>query len=100
MKVLAKLKGWSTNTYFSAATDSYRSYATYAPRKLNAEKPNPLVVALHGMAGSFYEFVFTNLAKCANEHQFIVVCPAGLAVVAATGVNAKMCPAVWIAGIC
>ncbi len=67
MRLFARLRGW----------DTCESYALFVPPYINVANPNPLIVALHGKRGTIYEFVFTDLAKIAQEYGYVIACPGG-----------------------
>jgi len=77
MWLAAISRGWSTAGYVSDIDNTSQLYAIYVPSHIKEYQPIPLVIALHGKMGTIYEFVFTDIAKLADDHGYIVVCPGG-----------------------
>lgn len=68
MRQAAWFKGWRTKRRVSAQT-AFDRYA-YIGSLHNARR---LIIAIHGRYGSIYEFVFTRLADCVMQQDFVVV---------------------------
>ena len=76
MRLIVPLRSWSTVIYRSASNATHQ-YAIFVPRTVTTNKRTPLIVALHGRQGTIYEFAFTNIARFAKTHSYIIACPSG-----------------------
>lgn len=73
LKFYSRYKGWKT-AYFKISDTSDRIYFTYyLPH--NHAKNLKMIIALHGLRGSMYEFTSSQLASFADENIFLIVCP-------------------------
>jgi pimeloyl-ACP methyl ester carboxylesterase len=76
----AAKRGDVRKAYRSAVDGTLQPYRLLIPDSYKADKPSPLVVALHGMGGdenSMFDFYDGQLKRAAERLGFVVVCPKG-----------------------
>jgi poly(3-hydroxybutyrate) depolymerase len=64
-------------SYHFEDTDEELSYVLYVSSKVSADKPNPLIIALHGLGGDGNFLVRNRLIDLAEEGGYIVAGPLG-----------------------
>jgi len=74
----AEAKHIQERTYHFDAASKDIPYSLYVPSSYDGAKPNPLIVALHGLGSSASQMIrYRGMTDLAEEHGYIVVAPEG-----------------------
>jgi len=68
-------RGFFKCTFRSNADGSRQPYGLFVPRGYDGRKAAPLIVALHGMNGDIYSFIYSNLLDHAEKEGYVVIFP-------------------------
>ena len=73
--VSRRRRGFFKCRFTSSADATEQPYGLYLPESYSGRRSHPLIVALHGMNGDIYSFIYSNLLDHAEKEGYIVIFP-------------------------